>query len=244
MATIKQNKLKKLLSRVTPGTPITSADLETLGISADLTVHYAKTGWLRRIARGVYVLPNDEPGLDQSLLLLQRTIRGFHVGGKTSLDWHGIRQYVAPRPVLLLYGWDAARLPTWFTTRFPSEYHRKRLFHENPERMLHVVPFRERGSPLASVQERALLEALSEVGVRQTIQEMRELIESTYNFRASVLQGLLKKCRSIKTIRLCLQLGQEAALPWARKLKPSGLPTGSDRPWVARSPEGLLVLKP
>jgi hypothetical protein len=28
------------------------------------------------------------------------------------------------------------------------------------------------------------------------------------------------------------------------KLDPDTLPTGSDRPWVSRSAEGLLVLKP
>jgi hypothetical protein len=45
-------------------------------------------------------------------------------------------------------------------------------------------------------------------------------------------------------VRLCLQLGRELSQPWVGKLHPSQLPTGSDRPWVARSREGLLVLKP
>jgi len=34
------------------------------------------------------------------------------------------------------------------------------------------------------------------------------------------------------------------AQPWAGKLDPSQLPKGSDRPWVSRSADGLLVLKP
>jgi len=45
-------------------------------------------------------------------------------------------------------------------------------------------------------------------------------------------------------VRLCLQLGREGALPWAARLETASLPTGSDRPWVSRSAEGLLVLKP
>ena len=55
---------------------------------------------------------------------------------------------------------------------------------------------------------------------------------------------LLTRCTSVKTVRLCLQLGRELALPWATKLDAAQLPTGSDRAWVSRSPDGLLVLKP
>lgn len=92
--------------------------------------------------------------------------------------------------------------------------------------------------------ERALLEVLSEIGVRQPLQEAHELMESAYSLRADVLRELLQRCTSIKTVRLCLQLGRERSLPWAAKLDPAQLPTGSDRPWVSRSSGGLLVLKP
>jgi hypothetical protein len=98
--------------------------------------------------------------------------------------------------------------------------------------------------PLVSAPERALLEVLSEVGVRQPLQEARELVESTKSLRADVLRDLLKRCSSVKTVRLCLQLGREQSQPWAKKLDPSQLPQGSDRPWVSRSDDGLLVLKP
>ena len=62
--------------------------------------------------------------------------------------------------------------------------------------------------------------------------------------RVDVLRELLQRCTSVKTVRLCLQLGSEASLPWMDKLDPATLPTGSDRPWVSRSADGLLVLKP
>lgn len=221
-----------------------SEDLAALGISADLAVHYVRAGWLTRLARGVYCRPNEPLALHPSLVLLQRKLEGLHVGGKTALDWHGLRHYVSQQPVLHLYGWAAGRLPDWFVQRFPAEYHRKRLFDERPEALLHVGPFEKRdGAPQVSMPERALLELLSEVGVRQPLQEARELVESTYSLRADVLRELLQRCTSVKTVRLCLQLGREASLPWAAKLDPATLPTGSDRPWVSRSAEGLLVLK-
>ncbi len=245
MATTGVNKLKTLYTNFTPGTPLTSEDLAELDISADLGVHYVRAGWLIRLARGVYRHPNDTLALHPSLLLLQRKTAGLHVGGKSALDWYGYRHYVPQRPLLSLYGWVAAHLPTWFTEPFPAEYHRRRLFHEHPDAMLHVGPFESRdGAPQVSAPERALLEMLSEVGVRQSLQEARELIETTYTLRADVLQELLQHCTSVKTVRLCLQLGREGSLPWVAKLNPATLPTGSTQPWVSQSPDGLLVLKP
>jgi hypothetical protein len=245
MPTTQKNKLNRLYTRLAAGTPLTSEDLAALGISADLAVHYVRAGWLRRLARGVYCRPNDPAALNPSLVLLQRRFDGLHVGGKSALDWHGIRHYVSQRPILHLYGWKAGRLPEWFTERFPAEYHRKRLFKERPGVLMHVRPLENRkGAPLVSAPERALLEVLSEVGVRQPLQEARDLVESSYSLRTNVLRDLLKCCTSIKTVRLCLQLGRELSQPWAGKLDPSQLPTGSDRPWVSRSADGILVLKP
>lgn len=224
---------------------MTSQDLAARGISADLAVHYARAGWLTRLARGVYCRPNDVLDLPPCLLLLERVVDGLHVGGKSSLDWYGVRHYVSQQPVLQLYGWTAAKLPDWFTERFPAEYHRKRLFDESPSAPLHAGPFEKlSGAPRVSAPERGLLEVLSEVGVRQPLQEARELAESAYSLRAEVLRELLQRCTSVKTVRLCLQIGRELSLPWTAKLDPAQLPTGSARAWVSRSVNGLLVLKP
>ncbi len=222
-----------------------SQDLAALGISADLAVHYVKSGWLVRLARGVYARPGDVLALHPSLLLLQRSMAGLHVGGKSALGWYGVRQYVPQQQVLQLYGWDATRLPDWFSSRFPAQYRRKRVFNEQPGALLHVGPFESRSNaPLVSAPERALLELLSEVGVRQPLAEARELTESCYTLRADVLRELLQRCTSVKTVRLCLQLGRDLALPWAAKLDAAQLPTGSKRAWVSQSADGLLVLKP
>src|SRR3546814_19434663 len=127
-----------------------------MDISADLAVHYVRAGWLVRLARGVYGRPNDTVALHPSLLLLQRRFKGLHVGGKSALDWYGVRQYVSQQPVLHLYGWTAGRLPVWFTERFPAEYHRKRLFAEQPSALLHAGPFEKRDSaPKVSATARA-----------------------------------------------------------------------------------------
>lgn len=244
MTTTNSSKLNALFSRLPSGAPVTSAQLTAMGISADLAVHYVRAGWLKRLARGVFCRPFDALLLHPSLLLLQQQIAGLHVGGKSALEWYGIRQYVSHHAVLQLYGWAAARLPAWFTQHFPAEYHRKRLFTEDSTNLLHVAPFATGGSsPLVSAPERAFLELLSEVGVRQPLDEAREITQSMYTLRSDVMQELLQQCRNVKTVRLCLMLGREYSLPWAARLDEKNLPRGSKRPWISKSSHGLLVLK-
>ena len=200
---------------------------------------------MQRLSRGVFSRPNEILALHPCLLILQRSYTGLHVGGASALDWYGVRHYVTQRPVLHLYGWDAGKLPEWFVQRFPSDYHRKRLFDEPPGAPLHVTPFESQAEgPAVSVPERALLELLSEVGVRQTLQGSRELVEGLTSLRAATLNELLKRCKSVKTVRLCLQLGEEYRLPWVQKLDRRRLPTGSDKAWVSRTEEGTLRLPP
>jgi Transcriptional regulator, AbiEi antitoxin, Type IV TA system/Transcriptional regulator, AbiEi antitoxin N-terminal domain len=245
MTPISRHKLNKVVSELEPGVPVTVRDLAASHISADLAGHYHAAGWLERLARGVYVKPGAALGLDASLILLQQTIPGLHVAGRSALERHGIQQYLAlsSRPLTLI-GATSARLPSWFTEHFPASYHRKHLFDEPPGELLYVHPMGAHSRrPLVSDPERALLELLSDVGNRQPLQEARELLEGTYTLRASALQKLLERCASVKTVRLCLALGREFALPWARNLDASTLPTGSRQRWVRRSPEGLLVLK-
>ena len=239
------NKLSQLFRQLRPGSPVTSEELASLGISADLAVHYVRAGWLTRLARGVFARPETALELQPSLRLLERRVTGLHVGGKSALDWHGVRQNVGPQPRLQLYGWASRPLPNWFTERFPSAYHRLRLFDETPGAPLRVTRFqRHPVGPLLSDPERAVLELLSDVGVRQPLQEARDLLEGTPSLRTKVLQELLERCRQVKTVRLCLTLGRQLGLPWAAKLDVTRLPTGSTHRWVGRSKEGLLVLQP
>lgn len=226
------------------GAPMASKDLAKLGISGDLAVHYARTGWLTRLGHGVYNRPGESLSLKPCLKFLESGLPGLHVGGKTALDWYGIRQYVSQRPITQLYGWKASKLPEWFTRQFPAEYHRKRLFREDPAVPLHAGPFEKQADePCVSEPERAFLEILSDVGVRQPLAEARELAQSAYSLRESVLATLLRACVSVKTVRLCLMLGRESRAPWVKNLDPGELPMGSARPWVSKSADGLLILK-
>ena len=225
------------------GHPVSLAYLKDLGVSEDLAGYYARSGWLTRVAQGLYVRPGPLD-LHASLKVLELRIPGCHIGGRTALAWHGIQHFVRPESPLDLFGWDSGHLPEWFAKIFPAVYRRKRLFAETPESLIAVSGFSDSDTaPLTSDPERGLLETLSDVGPRQSLAEARAIMEGAYGLREEVLLNLLGQCRSVKTVRLCLMLSRELSLPFADALLSADLPTKGKGAWVSKTPEGWLVLK-
>lgn len=229
------------------GHPVSLAYLRDLGVSEDLAGYYARSGWLARVAQGLYARPGPLD-LYASLKVLELRIPGCHIGGRTALAWHGIQHFVRTESPLALFGWDSARLPDWFAKIFPAVYRRKRLFIETPESLMAVSGFGDAQTvgaraPQTSDPERALLEMLSEVGPRQSLAEARSIMEGAYGMREDVLLPLLAQCTSVKTVRLCLMLSRELNLPFADALFSANLPTKGKGAWVSKTPEGWLVLK-
>lgn len=242
MNTKSGNYLNKVTSLAT-GHPITLDDLKALGVSEDLAGYYARSGWLTRLAQGLYARPGPLD-LHASLKILELRIPGCHVGGRTALAWHGIQHFIRPESPLELFGWESARLPDWFVASFPAVYRRKRLFAEAPDALQAVSAFGDKEpKPLASDPERGLLEMLSEVGTRQSLAEARAIMEGAYGLREDVLLNLLAQCTSVKTVRLCLLLSRELGLPFADALFSTDLPTRGKGAWVSKTLEGWLVLR-
>src|SRR6266436_2816072 len=105
---------KRVLSELPRGEPLSTAALLTHGVSAFRASALARSGWLAHLGRGVYMLPGDTLTRDGSLAFLSGQIPGLHVGGKTALAWRGVRQNVAFREVVNLWGAKPKRLPDWF----------------------------------------------------------------------------------------------------------------------------------
>jgi hypothetical protein len=239
----KQGNFLSQITLLPAGHPVPLLRLKGMGVSEDLAAYYARSGWLKRLAQGVYARPGVLD-LYASLKILEDRIQGCHVGGKSALAWHGIQHFVRVGDPLELYGWKSARVPSWFVEAFPATYRRKRLFDEMPEKPLSISGFGDRmEAPMASEPERAVLEMLSEVGSRQSLSEARSIMEGAYSLREDILIALLQRCTSVKTVRLCLSLSRELGLPFAEALFSADLPKGGKGAWVTKTPEGWLVLK-
>ena len=180
------------------------------------------------------MLPGDTLTRDGSLAFLSNQIPGLHVGSKTALDWRGVRQNVAFREVVSLWGDKAKRLPDWFTKRFPAHYQATKLFDDKlpPNRGLQPLPA---GDPrlLVSVPERAMLELFSDIGKRQSLVEARDLVESLSGLRGKVLDELLRHTTRIKVVRVAAAFATEMNLPWARLAAKHSKRVGGGKRWVA-----------
>jgi hypothetical protein len=213
--TISHKPVKALQWAFLRGAPFDSRQLREVGVSSALAHHYLKSDWLTRLGRGVFMFPKDTLRREDTLKFLSRGIADFHVGGKTALAWRGIRHNLLAREPLSLWGSSKAVLPGWFLERFPARYTAPRLFSAQLPKSFGLQPLPETpNGVLVSEPERALLEMLSEVGVRQGVEEARNIMEGARSLRADVLATLLKHCLRVKVRFLCVQWAEELNLPW------------------------------
>jgi len=221
------------------GEPLGTAALKHLGVTPYRASALARSGWLDHLARGVYMLPGDKLSRDGSLAFLSEQVPGLHVGSKTALAWRGVRQNIAFRETLTLWGDRAKPLPSWFTERFPARYQATQLFEDKLPAGLGLQPL-PNGDPrvLVSVPERAVLELLSDVGKTQSLSEARELVEGLQSLRPKVLDELLMHTTRIKVVRAAASLADELSLPWAALAKQHSQRIGGGERWIAVSKTG------
>lgn len=240
-----KTSIQELHAALPRGAPIGTLELERLGISSALAHRYVASGWLVRLGRGVFMFSGDELQAAPSVKFLARKVAGLHVGGKTALAWRGVRHNVGTRERLSLWGNTPGRLPPWFDDRFPATYTARNLFAGKLPADFGLQPLPETpDGPAVAAPERALLEMLSEVGVRQGVEEARNIMEGVRSVRSEVLGRLLKNCPRVKVVRLCVQWAEELNLTWAAEARAAAGRRGKGR-WFTRLPDGsTLVLKP
>ncbi len=222
------------------------AVLNAQGVSAFLAAKYVRSGWLERLAQGVYAFAGDTLNRDQCLLFLQGRITGLHVAGKTALAWQGVRQNLSPHEHLMLWGDDKrAKLPKWFSDQFSASYRATTLFPSKATALGIGTPLGLLEGVRVSVPERAVLEMLYEVGKSHDLEEARNLFESLRGLRLEVMGELLSQCTSVKTVRLFLLWARETEVLNVTLLRETYLlPTGSSSRWMGRMADGTLLSLP
>ncbi len=237
--------IKRLQAELPRGAPFDLAVLKPFGVSPQLAARYAQSGWLVRLAQGVYAFPNDDFDVDGALRFLQERVAGLHIGGKSALTRQGVRHNLASRESLVLWGDTRFVLPLWFVERFPARYVNAKLFDWPDDALagktLHTPPGQATGLQVA-VPERAVLELLYEAGTRQSLEETRNLFDGLRSPRKELLGRLLSCCTSIKTVRLFLTWARETSLVDVDALlEQYPARTGSDKRWVSRLDDGTLL---
>ena len=161
----------------------------------------------------------------------------------------GVRHNLTSRETVILWGDVRYSLSEWFTSRFPARYSNSSMFDwqdsDLDDKTLTTPP----GIPSSvkvSAPERAALEMLCEAGVRQNVEEARNIFEGIRNPRKNLLGQLLACCTSVKAVRLFLTWARETNLVDVDTLLAEfHIDIGSDKRWMTRLKDGtLLSLKP
>ncbi len=220
--------------------------LRALGMSPALASYWVRTGWLLRLSKGAYLTRGDTPTRDGILAYLSRRGRGLHVGGKTALDWQGVRHHIAFRPRIVLWGQVLQRFPDWVSSYLPYSYQTTQLFIADVpyEAGLKPLPNGNAGV-LVSVPERALLELASDLGKGQSLEEVINIAQTLRNLRLQVLDQFLEACGRVKVVRLVRDIGLACGFEWGKDLQKHVDRLGAGKRRSSRTPnDELLILKP
>ena len=212
--------LRRLMEDAPRGQPLDTEMLGDMGVSPALTTYMVKSGWLQRLSKGAYLLAGDSPSRDGIIAYLSRRVPGLHVGGKTALDWQGVRHNLSFRGKVVLWARRPYEIPTWVEGYMRYSFQTSNIFDDGLpyETGLKSLP---NGNPhvLVSVPERALLELASDIGKGQSIEEAKNLMASLRNIRPSVLEQFMTHCKRVKVLRLVRDLGRSSEYPWGTDLQ-------------------------
>jgi hypothetical protein len=233
--TISENiSIRELMSKLEWDRPYSTQDLEAMGLPATSAARLAESGWLKRLGRGVYKVPNGTLDRDKVMAFLVSKLGGIHVGGKTALAWRGVRHNVAQRERVHLWGTKALRMPDWLPLFFEATYQSTQIFDDELAEGFGLAPL-PGGHPkvLVSVPERALLELFSDTGKLQSFEETANLVDGVRNLRLDVLDTLLAHTRRVKVARLAKMFAEDLDLPWQSIARKHSDRLGSSSRWVA-----------
>ncbi len=108
-------KIKKMLSSVPQDSLFFSSWLAEQGIDRKEQTLYVRSGWLERVAKGVYKLEGSAPTLYGAVASYNAQLgKKCHVGASSALDLRGYSHFVAmSKPSAYLFTSPEQRLQSW-----------------------------------------------------------------------------------------------------------------------------------
>jgi hypothetical protein len=238
--------LQRLMEEAPRGQPLDTDMLKDMGVSPALATYLVKSGWLQRLAKGAYLLTGDTPSRDGIIAYLSRRVPGLHVGGKTALDWQGVRHNISFRGKVILWARKPYEIPSWVEEHMRYSFQTTRIFDDELPYETGLKPL-PNGNPhvLVSVPERALLELASDIGKGQSMEEAINLMASLRNIRPNVLDQFMTHCKRVKVLRLVRDMGKASDYPWGADLQPYVDRLGAGKRWSNVNKDGeRLTLNP
>lgn len=237
-------KIKQIIDSKGMDTLLFSSWLSAQGINRAEQAAYVQSGWLEKVAHGVYKVAGADVSLFSALSAYNTQLsKQCIIGAETALEIRGYSHYVPMgKPLAFLFTDAYAKLPQWFIKHEwdrTLHYHTISLWKDNN---LGVEQREEDGHPLlVSSPERAILECLNRPYVTQTLMDTYYIMEMLTTLRPKLVQQLLEQCSSVKVKRLFLYMAEKANHPWFKAIDISQVDLGSGRRMI--SARGKYVSK-
>lgn len=215
--------LQKLL-QMPEGIPLFYEYLHKEGYSAQLLYKYVQSGWLERVAGGVY----RKKGKDLNPLMIIKAVQeqlgqSFFVGAQSALRLQGKTQTLTFQNNYLVFVPPYCRLNAWLKSLQTFLFIKAALFKDSS---LGIIELEETG-PKISAPERAFLEMAALVPKDAEYSEFFASMELAPNLRPTLLQTLLENCTSVKAKRIFLHVAETQNHRWIAKLDLKRVDLGS-----------------
>lgn len=222
----RQNRsiINNLLKNWPKNTVSVSTWLEKQGVYRQLAGTYVKSGWIERIGQGAFKRAGENVDWKGGLYTLQTQLNmSVYPAGKTALQLQGNAHYLPAnlkQAKIVLFGSKNEKLPQWFKSykwEVSIRYVMTGLFGKNTETGLTTYNFGNYEIKISS-SERAAIELCYDVPIRESFDELNQIMSGLTTLRPRLVQALLEKCSSVKTKRLFMYLAEKHNHAWVKKL--------------------------
>ena len=221
-------KIKEILDCVPKDSVLFSSWLSSRGLDRKEQSMYVKSGWLERVATGVYKLDGNSVSLYGAVSSYDTQLgKHCHVGALSALDLRGYSHFIPMRkPQAFLFTPTGERLPSWiFKTGWDMtiRYFTTSIFEGDSG--LETIDYRGYNL-LVSSPERAFMECLHLAPENYSLMDLFYVMEMLTTLRPKLVQSLLEKCSSIKVKRLFLYMAEKAGHQWFKAIDATKLDLG------------------
>ena len=194
---------------------------ESHGISHQAVHQCLKNKLIKKLGGGAYIKANDGLNWQAAIFTAQKELQlPFHVAGQTALELQGLGHFVKigkKAPVYIVKR-DNMRVPIWLKNnnwRVVFHFRASSLFSADLGLMKYN---RSKFHFTLSSRERAIMEMINRLDLRDSFETLERYFESLLNLRGSLVQTLLENCSSIKVKRVFLYMVDKLKLPVMRHL--------------------------
>jgi len=203
------------------------------GVYRQLAGTYVKSGWIERVGQGAFRRAEDNVDWSGGLYTLQSQLdMSVHPAGKTALQLQGSAHYLPAslkQRRVVLFGSKKEKLPAWFTGYewgVDVRYTMTGLFGNDAALGL-IAHSAGNYEIKISSPERAALEFCYDVPMRESFDELDQIMSGLTTLRPRIVQELLEKCGSVKAKRLFMYFAEKHSHAWVNRVECKKIDFGS-----------------